>query len=150
MKLKKLAMVTLTLALTAGSAMTSLAAGWKHSGGDWKYQWSEGNYATNCWINHKNNWYYVGDDGLLRRGWIYLNDTWYFAAESGEMLTGLIKVNGNIYYMDGNKGNLFVGKRAVRGTVYDFTANGTTNGAPYLYESWNSDGSRKTAAPIKP
>lgn len=93
MNMKKYAIIALSLALSAGSAMTSLASPrWVNKNGEVKYQWDEGSYAQNCWIQYKNHWYYVGNDANKRTGWLYLNDHWYFLTNTGEMLTGLIKV----------------------------------------------------------
>lgn len=150
MKLKKAAMVTLALALTAGSAMTSMAAGWKQQGNNWRYQWDEGNYAESCWILHKNNWYYIGADGTMQTGWQEIDGKWYFMANTGEMINGLVKVDGRVYYMDGTRGHLYTGPRTIGGVEYHFTEEGLTEDeAPYVYNQWRGDGAPIRAFPIK-
>ncbi len=140
MKLKRLATISLALALTAGSTFPSLAAGWTSTQQGWKYQWGSGDYCTSNWVQYKNHWFYFGDDQILRTGWIQLNDTWYFAADTGELQGGLLKINGNAYYMDTSSCKMVTGDYNYNGSTYHFTENGTTNGAPYIYQEWNSDG----------
>ena len=63
---KRFAITVLALALTAGSAMTSFAAGFTGTGKGVKYQWGDGAYCTNNWVQYKNHWFYFGDDQLMR------------------------------------------------------------------------------------
>ena len=84
---KRFAITVLALALTAGSAMTSFAAGFTGTGKGVKYQWGDGAYCTNNWVQYKNHWFYFGDDQLMRTGWIQKDGTWYYAADTGELLT---------------------------------------------------------------
>ena len=88
---KRFAITVLALALTAGSAMTSFAAGFTGTGKGVKYQWGDGAYCTNNWVQYKNHWFYFGDDQL----------------------------------------------------THEFTENGTTDGGPYVYNEWNSNGTIK-------
>lgn len=146
MKLKNLAMAAMILTLTVGSAFTSMAAtktaGFRSTSQGIKYQWGSGDYCVNNWVQYKNHWFYFGNDGVMRTGWIQRDGTWYFAAETGELQSGLIKVNGNTYYMN-NKCKLVQGNLYVHGQTYHFTDNGTTNGQPYVFQEWNSNGSIK-------
>ena len=70
MKKKYLAVAVLSMALAAGSAMTSFAAGFVHTSQGTKYQWGSGDYCTNNWVNYKNHWFFFGEDQLMRTGWI--------------------------------------------------------------------------------
>lgn len=88
---KRFAITALALALTAGSAMTSFAAGFTGTGKGVKYQWGDGSYCTS----------------------------------SCKMVTGNYNYNG---------GN------------HEFTENGTTDGGPYVYNEWNSNGTIKRGA----
>ena len=137
---KHFAIAALALALTAGSAMTSLAAGFVSTSQGMKYQWGDGSYWTNNWVQYRNHWFYFGNDQLMRTGWIQRDGSWYFAADSGELQGGLLKINGNVYYMDSNSLKLQTGDRVVRDEVHTFTENGTTDGGPYVYTEWNSNG----------
>ena len=142
MKSKKLAVAATVLALSAGSAFTSFAAGFVHTNDGWKYQWGDGSYCTNNWVNYKSHWFYFGNDQIMRTGWIQRDNTWYFAADTGELQAGLIKVNGNAYYMN-NKCQLIQGDAVVDGKTYHFTENGPSGDQPYVYQEWNSDGTIK-------
>ena len=137
---KHFAIAALALALTAGSAMTSLAAGFVSTSQGMKYQWGDGSYCTNNWVQYRNHWFYSGNDQLMRTGWIQRDGSWYFAADSGELQGGLLKINGNVYYMDSNSLKLQTGDRVVQDEVHTFTENGTTDGGPYVYTEWNSNG----------
>ena len=137
---KHFAIAALALALTAGSAMTSLAAGFVSTSQGMKYQWGDGSYCTNNWVQYRNHWFYFGNDQLMRTGWIQRDGSWYFAADSGELQGGLLKINGNVYYMDSNSLKLQTGDRVVQDEVHTFTENGTTDGSPYVYTEWNSNG----------
>ena len=137
---KHFAIAALALALTAGSAMTSLAAGFVSTSQGMKYQWGDGSYCTNNWVQYRNHWFYFGNDQLMRTGWIQRDGSWYFAADSGELQGGLLKINGDVYYMDSNSLKLQTGDRVVQDEVHTFTENGTTDGGPYVYTEWNSNG----------
>ena len=140
MKKKYLAIAALSMALAAGSAMTSFAAGFVHTSQGTKYQWGSGDYCTNNWVNYKNHWFFFGEDQLMRTGWIQKDGTWYYAADTGELQGGIMKINGNVYYFDSNSCKLQTGERSFNGQTHTFTENGTTDGGPYVYTEWNSNG----------
>ena len=123
MKKKYLAVAVLSMALAAGSAMTSFAAGFVHTSQGTKYQWGSGDYCTNNWVNYKNHWFFFGEDQLMRTGWIQRDGTWYY-----------------VYYFDSNSCKLKTGERTFNGETHTFTENGTTDGGPYVYTEWNSNG----------
>ena len=134
---KRFAITALALALTAGSAMTSFAAGFTGTGKGVKYQWGDGSYCTNNWVQYRNHWFYFGDDQLMRTGWIQRDGTWYYAADTGELQGGIMKINGNVYYFDTssckmvtgnynyNGGNHELQKMEPQTAVHTCTMNGT-------------------------
>lgn len=136
------AIAALSLALTAGSAITSFAAGFVSMPQGVKYQWGSGDYCTNNWVSYQNHWFFFGPDQVMRTGWIEKDGTWYFAADTGELQADIMKINGNVYYMD-SKCKLVTGNINYNGTTHTFTENGTTDGGPYVYTEWNSNGSLK-------
>lgn len=138
---KKLAVTITALALAAGTAMTSYAAGFVHTGSGTKYRWGSGAYCTNNWVNYKNHWFFFDSNQIMQTGWIKRGNDWYFASDTGELQGGLIKVNGNVYYMDTTSCKLQTGLRTVDGETYNFTENGVTGEDPYVYTEWNSNGS---------
>ena len=148
MKGKRVMAAALTAALSLGSAMGSMAAGWEAVGtSDWKYLNDNGTYAASAWVEHTDgHWYYLKADTLMAKGWVLdpTDNHWYFTDSTGALVSGLIEVNNNVYYMnethDGSFGALFVGQKTYNGVTYTFTENGTTNGKPYTSRKYNSDG----------
>ena len=127
---KRFAITALALALTAGSAMTSFAAGFTGTGKGVKYQWGDGSYCTNNWVQYRNHWFYFGDDQLMRTGWIQSADgnDWYYCDPDmnddliGKMLTNtIIRSAGKNYILDkdgkmikpGNRVTLTIGESGV-------------------------------------
>ena len=123
---KRFAIIALALALTAGSAMTSFAAGFTGTGKGVKYQWGDGSYCTNNWVQYRNHWFY--------------------AADTGELQGGIMKINGNVYYFDTSSCKMVTGNYNYNGGNHEFTENGTTDGGPYVYNEWNSNGTIKRGA----
>lgn len=76
----------------------------------------------------------------MRTGWIQRDGTWYYAADTGELQGGIMKINGNVYYFDNNSCKMQTGVRNYNGVNHEFTENGTTDGGPYVYTEWNSNG----------
>ncbi len=64
--MKKLGLVTLSLAIMAATPVTPYAAHWfSDSSGTWYYQEDNGNLRCNAWIESNGAWYYVGSDGKM-------------------------------------------------------------------------------------
>lgn len=144
MRMKKLAIVFLTGALTVGGTMTAAAA-WVPSNSDWKYQNEDGSWQVNKWFQDTDGkWYHFDESGLARKGWFKDADgKWYFFAYNGIMQTGLIKVDNKVYYLE-DSGALFVGTKKINDTDYNFTEYGTTNGSPSVgsTHTWGSNGNQ--------
>lgn len=138
-KCRYLACAALTIALAGASAMTSFA-GWVQTSKGTKYQWGDGAYCTNNWVRYKDHWYFFGNDQLMRTGWIQRDNTWYYAADTGELQGGIMKINGNVYYFDNNSCKMRTGEVEYDGQIHTFTENGTTDGGPYVYTEWSSNG----------
>ena len=154
MRCKRVMAAALAAALSIGSAMSSMAAGWEQVGAsDWKYLNDDGKYAASKWVAHTDgHWYYLKADTLMAKGWVLdpADNHWYFTDSTGALVRGLIEVNNNVYYMnethDGTFGALYVGQKTINGVTYNFTDNGTTNGKPYTAKKYNSDGTAIAAA----
>ncbi len=140
MKFKRFTTITLALALTAGTAFTSFAAGFVSTSQGKKYQWGDGSYCTNNWVHYKDHWFYFGSDQLMRTGWIQRDNTWYYAASTGELQGGIMKINGNAYYFDTSTCKMVTGPYSYSGDTYNFTENGATPDSPYIYTEWDSYG----------
>lgn len=64
--MKKLGLVTLSLAIMAATPITPYAARWfSGSSGAWYYQEDDGSFRRNAWIEYNGAWYYVGADGKM-------------------------------------------------------------------------------------
>ena len=48
-KLKKISVLVLAAAMTAGAGMTALAGQWEQVGDNWKYKNDDGTYLTRTW-----------------------------------------------------------------------------------------------------
>lgn len=144
MRMKKIAATMLVVALSCGSAMSSIAATWVKVGqSDWKFQKNDGSMMTDSWLQHTDGkWYFLGEDGMMRKGWYKDKDQkWYFLNGQGAMQTGLIEVDSKVYFMEEKSGELFVGEKTMpNGMTYNFGLNGSTNGAPFTAQKFNGNG----------
>ena len=141
MKRKYLVVTALSMALSIGSAISSFAAGFVTTPQGVKYQWGSGEYCTNNCVNYKSHWFFFGNDQLMRTGWIQRDNTWYYASDTGELQGGIMKINDNVYYFNTSTLKMMTGLIDYNGSTHNFTENGTTDGGPYVYTEWNSDGS---------
>ena len=129
--------------------MTSFAAGFTGTGKGVKYQWGDGAYCTNNWVQYKNHWFYFGDDQLMRTGWIQKDGTWYYAADTGELQGGIMKINGNVYYFDTSTCKMVTGNYSYNGGTHElqktvpqmadhmFTMNGTATVSSNGEQIWS-------------
>jgi glucan-binding YG repeat protein len=140
MKKKYLVVTALAMALSIGSAMSSFAAGFVSTPQGVKYQWGSGDYCTNNWVNYKSHWFFFGNDQLMRTGWIQKDNTWYYATDTGELQGGIMRINDNVYYFNTSTLKMMTGLIDYNGSTHYFTENGTSDGGPYVYTEWNSNG----------
>ncbi|GLB28820.1 hypothetical protein LAD12857_07430 [Lacrimispora amygdalina] len=148
MKKKYIMVTALSMAITIGSAMSTLAAGFESTSQGMKYRWGSGDYCTNNWVNYKSHWFFFGNDQLMRTGWIQRDNTWYYAADTGELQGGIMKINGNVYYFNTSTLKMVSGPYNYNNETHYFTENGTTDKGPYVYTEWNSDGTIKRGTKI--
>ena len=75
--------------------------GWNQDkAGNWVYlKDSEGTKATG-WVNENGSWYYLGQDGVMKKWWVQVEGTWYYLNGSGAMQTGWLQDNGSWYYLE--------------------------------------------------
>ena len=75
--------------------------GWNQDkAGNWVYlKDSEGTKATG-WVNDNGSWYYLGQDGVMKKWWVQVEGTWYYLNGSGAMQTGWLQDNGTWYYLE--------------------------------------------------
>ena len=64
--MKKIGLITLSLAIMAATPVTPYAAHWfSDSNGAWYFQEDSGSLRCNAWIEDGGAWYYVGSDGKM-------------------------------------------------------------------------------------
>lgn len=74
---------------------------WMRNNIGWWYQYPDGTYPTNGWLQINNVWYCFDSVGYMRTGWIQAGNAWYYCdTNSGAMLTNTRTPDG--YYVDGN------------------------------------------------
>ena len=144
MKHKFLFGAALALSLSAMQAASCFAAGFVTTPQGVKYQWGDGSYCYNNWVQVRDHWFYFGNDQLMRTGWIQRDNTWYFAADTGELQAGAVKINGNVYYFDKQTCKMITGYQPYDFDIYEFTENGTVGKTPYIFTEWNSDGTLRS------
>lgn len=128
MRKKELAVLGLTVLLTAAGGITAMAAaGWATENGQWVYYDNYGSHVTNEWKKGADNqwrylngdgqmtvnsWvdeeYYVDSDGVMAAGkWMKLSsnsrsitsgDHWYYFQDSGKVVTNSWKKIDNRWY----------------------------------------------------
>lgn len=107
---------------------SGLTTGWQKSGNNWMY-FSEGssNYGemSKGWVQDKDDWYYMGSDGIMKKGWVKTGvpASWYFLKPGGAMATGWHKDNGKWYYL-GDNGKMATGWLKLDGRWYYLGADG--------------------------
>lgn len=85
-----------------GSAMPARAAsqGWRKDSAGWWYQFSDGSYARQVWLNENDTWYAVDAEGYMVTGWCKLDGAWYYFRPDGVMHTGWLKDKDVWYLLD--------------------------------------------------
>lgn len=89
----------LAVAEPTGTYVTKF--GWNQDkDGNWVFlKDSEGTKATG-WVNDNGSWYYLGQDGVMKKWWVQVEGTWYYLNGSGAMQTGWLQDNGTWYYLE--------------------------------------------------
>lgn len=87
-----------------GSSNT--AGVWKRNNIGWWYEYPNGSYPSNGWLQIKNVWYCFNTSGYMRTGWIQAGDgKWYYCdpregSNQGAMMTNTTTPDG--YRVDAN------------------------------------------------
>lgn len=72
---------------------------WMHELGKWWYQFADGSYAKEQWLELENKWYYFDQDGWMAVGWLYYKNDWYFLKEDGAMASNeLLQIGAELFY----------------------------------------------------
>lgn len=110
---------------TGGTTATPGGSGvdkWMRNEIGWWYQYANGSYPANGWLQISGVWYCFDSAGYMRTGWIQSGNTWYFCDRtSGAMRTGWIQ-DGNAWYYCNSSGAMLANTRTPDG--YYVGANG--------------------------
>ena len=80
---------TLLLLSARGSDRVYAAeAGWRQNSKGWWYQFEDGTWPAEEWLQVDGKWYYFDADGYMKTGWLELDDKWYYLKNNGAMATG--------------------------------------------------------------
>lgn len=116
----------------------TLKAIWMPAAGQWKsnstgkwYEYSDGSYIKNDWLNDGGKWYHFNSYGYMQTGWQETTApeseqvNWYYFDASGAMATGWRLLNGTWYYLDTTTGGMYEnGQYPIAGKKYYFNSNG--------------------------
>ena len=121
---------------TGSSSVTASVSGtWSRDERGWRYQYSDGSYATNRWERIKNEWYYFLPSGYMATEWLHTNNQWYYLnPQSGAMRSGwlLDPTDGFWYYFSPSDGAMRSGWQQVAGQWYYL--NPTATEASWYYD----------------
>ena len=157
-KTKAAAIFGVAAALSAGAAVTSLAA-WEQTGADWIYTDSSGYRVTDAWRQSGDYYFYLDSDGIMARDqWVEdsyyvdvngarVSSRWVWADEGGDAPSS----DGGWFYLDANGRAVTDGWRVINGQRYHFDSDGRmsygwlTDEDDHLYYLGDeSDGAAKT------
>ena len=143
---KLVAVLSAAALLAIGASMTSFAAtrGWVQEGEDWVYLDSNGDRVYNEWKRSGDNYYYLGEDGIMVKDDLVHDttiDAYYYVDENGVRLMNAwkslpndegVQVGDNtpeiLYYYFGSAG------KANRSTDDDLAIK-TVNGKYYAFDT---------------
>ena len=108
------------------------ATGWKQIGGQWYYFGDNvyTPYMQKGIVSVDDNWYCLGDNGVMRKGWAKYKGYYYYADGNGVLCRGWKKIDGKVYYFDNYDGDMITGLYTLGSTVYDFGQNGVCRNPP--------------------
>lgn len=78
---------------------------WKRNNIGWWYDFGDGSYPTNRWVELSGEWYYFDDKGYAYENkWLKYKDKWYYFNKDCKMVKDcILSINGK-YYAFNNEG----------------------------------------------
>lgn len=83
MKRKIVTLITTVLLLGATAPLSVNAAGFVQDTTGVKYQYDDGTFAVNTWVQVGNSIYRLDQNGVVQTGWIQVGALWYFLDANG-------------------------------------------------------------------
>ncbi|RKI12724.1 hypothetical protein D7V81_11620, partial [bacterium 1XD21-70] len=102
----------------SGGPGNSRPAGWIQDQSRWSYRQTDGSLVHDSWLFVDNNWFYFGNDSIMRTGWIFVDDHWFYLnpvsdGTRGAMKTGWVFADNRWFYLnpvsDGTRGAMKTG-----------------------------------------
>lgn len=117
---------------------------WIQINDSWKYQLSDGSFATNTWKQINNiwyyfdenshmvtgwlykdsQWYYLSDSGAMKKSWKFLDNKWVYFNENGSLRKGWLQDGSTWYYLTEGDGTMACGLKQINRMWYYFKDNG--------------------------
>ncbi len=103
------------------NALKEETAVWKQNNKGWWYEYPDGSYPVNKWLQIKGKWYHFDARGYMQTGWLKDGTKWYYLSSNGDMLTNKWIYHKSKWYYLGSDGAMLTGKHRV---TAEFNANG--------------------------
>lgn len=87
---------TKCVTVTEEPAEETVSGTWQETGKGWWYQYEDGSFPSDEWVEIEGEWYAFDSKGYVRTGWFQDGDNWYYLNEDGTMATDT-EVDG--YYL---------------------------------------------------
>lgn len=75
---------------------------WVFINNGWHFQFTNGAYATNCWLLQGDKWYYLDARSIMAVGFCVINGNSYYFNPDGTMVVGTVILNGITHFFDNN------------------------------------------------
>ena len=97
---------------------------WKHNSKGYWYEYTDGTYAKNQWLQVGGKWYHFDAKGYMQTGWLLDKNKWYYLApNNGAMQTGWKKISGWWYFFEPD-GKMCVGWKMIKAQWFYFDTKG--------------------------
>lgn len=83
MKKHIIGLFTIITLLSLSFSSTALAAGFVQDSGGVKYQYDDGTFAINTFVQVVDSIYHLDENGYVQFGWIQVGELWYFLDSNG-------------------------------------------------------------------
>lgn len=101
------------------------AGQWVQMNGRWCFQYPNGSWAYNTWIQTNGLFYYCDETGYMVTGWIQLGGKWYYLdPNNGGAMVYRWQQIGGVWYFFNPSGEMVTGWQEISGKWYYFNSSG--------------------------
>lgn len=101
------------------------AGQWVQMNGRWCFQYPNGSWAYNTWIQTNGLFYYCDGTGYMVTGWIQLGGKWYYLdPNNGGAMVYRWQQIGGVWYFFNPSGEMVTGWQEISGKWYYFNSSG--------------------------